>query len=463
MLERTKIVLILSPVLVYLASSWLLRDLINSSEYSTSDIYVGQLIVFAVILGLYVACSRLRTASQLSPGMFFLPVVLLPAMTASVMQTDQLRYIWNGLNTIRGINPYSIAPVDSEEFLQVWWVGLINFPDIKTIYPPFAEILFGFCALINPFSWTGTFADPSSFDNLWQLEFGLGLLQGLALYLSLLLIGKRWALTYFTNPLVVICLIGNKHIEGLMIPFILLLFSRFFEKNVYIKGLIIACGIGVKWLPALLLPFLPSSHRKSLLWWRDCLIVCVGSLFCLFLLFQPAISGALLTSSERFAREWEFFAFIYAGLRWLSLSPDLAKSFLGAFGVVWALYLFCTRYISQKPLSSRLAALWLLIGFFVCMPTLHPWYLLSLLAVGLPYSNILATPILWPSLAFTSQTFYLDNSFPLGLQFAFYLIISVSIAYDAWRCRFYLFSLRFNHVRLKTGRVLNTFFWETRQ
>ena len=64
---------------------------------------------------------------------------------------DYYRYLWDGKLIANGINPYQYAPSDKEllnlhsEILPM----LVNFPNVKTIYPPLSLIMFYLAYIIG--------------------------------------------------------------------------------------------------------------------------------------------------------------------------------------------------------------------------------------------------------------------------------------------------------------------------
>jgi hypothetical protein len=58
---------------------------------------------------------------------------------------DYYRYVWDGKVQAHGINPYKYAPSDTalNNLHSETLPKLINFPDMKTIYPPLTHILSG--------------------------------------------------------------------------------------------------------------------------------------------------------------------------------------------------------------------------------------------------------------------------------------------------------------------------------
>jgi hypothetical protein len=64
---------------------------------------------------------------------------------------DIYRYVWDGRVVGAGYNPYEYAPADEElsELRNEEW-HRINNPELQTIYPPFAQLLFGGWAALWP-------------------------------------------------------------------------------------------------------------------------------------------------------------------------------------------------------------------------------------------------------------------------------------------------------------------------
>jgi len=67
-----------------------------------------------------------------------------------VFSDDIYRYIWDGRIMNEGINPYRYAPTDNEleAFRNKSWER-INHPELKTIYPPLAQLYFAIVTKIS--------------------------------------------------------------------------------------------------------------------------------------------------------------------------------------------------------------------------------------------------------------------------------------------------------------------------
>ena len=69
-------------------------------------------------------------------------LTLMPS--APEMSDDIYRYIWDGKLQCVGVNPYTYAPDDPDlkAYHSESLPSLVNFPHIKTIYPPAAQLVF---------------------------------------------------------------------------------------------------------------------------------------------------------------------------------------------------------------------------------------------------------------------------------------------------------------------------------
>jgi hypothetical protein len=60
------------------------------------------------------------------------------------LSDDIYRYLWDGLQTLNGHNPYAAAPsaIPHHDETSRSLLALINHPDLVTIYPPGAQLVF---------------------------------------------------------------------------------------------------------------------------------------------------------------------------------------------------------------------------------------------------------------------------------------------------------------------------------
>ena len=112
--------------------------------------WTGLLLFFAAFAAYAAAGSRVlegRGGTAVIWGFAIaMRVVLLPLTPE--LSDDIYRYLWDGHVQLSGINPYLHAPADPAlADIRTPWHGLINHPEVSTIYPPFAQVAFFIIAL----------------------------------------------------------------------------------------------------------------------------------------------------------------------------------------------------------------------------------------------------------------------------------------------------------------------------
>ena len=357
-------------------------------------------------------------------------IVLCTVCSPIVLQTDPFRYVWDGLHSMHGINPYRFAPSDSPWISKLKWAKQINHPHLPSIYPPAAQFFFHISAYLNPWQ------IDSNLDN-WRLMFGWKLLVGLA---SAILIycfqKKRWDYILL-HPLFLMTVTANAHLDSLLIAAVtsfLCMKSHF--RSMGFKTISLATAILCKWLPLLYLPgnFIYTSKRFGI-------SKSIGSnlLVLIFTLFACSIyaidqESKFFYSLGIYAQHWIFFPYIHAGLSWifeiLGFSSHIFLAKLGNLVIGGILACFLSLRFWQERLSFQLYLLLLSTTALALSPTLHPWYLLILLPLGMPYFKILLTPWIWPIAGLYSQSYYLYDRELLISRLTVYGLVSVCLAID---------------------------------
>lgn len=357
------------------------------------------LAVHAVLLGLMLAAWRCvrgggGRAERLVLGAA-LGFRLIAAAGEPALSDDVNRYVWDGRAQVQGIHPYRYAPDDPalQDLRDEGWKR-INHPQLKTAYPPLAQMLFAFLAALR--------AGPRGFKlAMGLLDFGVVL--ALAFHLRRRSLPRERLLLYAWNPLAVMEAAGSGHCEPL--GMVLLLFSM----ALFLRGrgrtlstLAMAGAAHAKILPVVLLP---GYVRR--VGWRQALvlILALASLAVPYSLWGPAMGSGLLD----YATRWEGNAFLFAGVRaaaealdtgrflqgvlaglraamgdrlvpwdWLvrHVWPgDIARLLVGLAAVGWAI---AVGWLARPEDMAEESCL-VLGGVLLLSPTLHPWYLLWVL------------------------------------------------------------------------------------
>ena len=359
-----------------------------------------------IYLGLIALIPRLKSHQHvlwmlLIPGIL-LRVIIFPA--APIQEDDFYRYLWDGGVTAEGFNPYTTAPAellpspflgsesdpvpnsplqDLAEDAGPEIVGRINYPYVKTIYPPVAQAAFALSYKIKAWSLT-----------TWRSV--LLVVEAISLLLLLVLLksfskNPLWAAVYWWNPLVISETINAAHMDVLLLPALLATILFLQQKRPFVATLALAVATAVKLWPALLIaPLLHSlsgtSHKTKVI-----LFMLFG--FCCALLLSPQLISAVQESAAGvrvYGESWQTNAFLFdwlvKGLYVLPFSMDteLIARLLVALSVsAIALYPIC-RICKNAGLKNTessaeqfiLHSLWVTAALFLLSPTGYPWYIL---------------------------------------------------------------------------------------
>ena len=266
---------------------------------------------------------------------------------------DVYRYLSDGRVSASGGNPYAYTPTDAR----------INHPEIRSIYPPLAQLLFRAVHDLTA----------------WRL---LLLAADIA---AIVLLRRYGALAYATCPLVLFEGVGNGHIDllaGVLLGYALTRRSA------------IAAGLasGLKIIPAAALPALLRLHHGA----RSRARFLVTLSLTLLLPVLPYLGDPIMPGLRDYATRWIFNSPLYDGVRTLveriptkeiwthhplrfelvtdfvyrHLYPDfLTRAILGILAV--------GAILLARRVTPAVAAL------LLCSPAIHPWYWLTIVPSAL--------------------------------------------------------------------------------
>lgn len=368
--------------------------------------YAGFVIIYTIASGawLLLVLRNHRSLRALRPALLIgVTLRLAVFFTPPALSEDVYRYLWDGRVLVSGTNPYRYAPADPRlAALRQPWHGRINHPELRTIYPPHAEILFA------------AFHELT----LWRL---------LLLACDLMIIWRlppRFRLAYAAMPLVMFEGVWSGHIE--IVAALLLLVTSSWA---------VAVAAGLKVIPLIAAPALLRRNRRD---WLLFAAVLMGPAIP-FLLDGPFMSGF-----HDYALRWVFNSPLYAALFPLAghLSPhvkDLWSSikdplhlesvsgvvyrhvygdFLtrAAMGTIAVIGLTLRLLRGRREGDSCAIAADCIGILLLCSPAIHPWYWLSLIPLLLigsssaPEEGRTASPsrtVFWTSIALCAPFSYL--------------------------------------------------------
>ena len=192
---------------------------------------------------------------KLWPGRQMLVAVLLLALLVRVVaifqfpeNSDINRYVWEGEVQLAGYNPYLLAPeAEALKHLRNENWQDINFKNIPAIYWPFAQMLFKAGAAISPTFW---------FFKTILVLFDLGTIFLLLLMIRPFSSDFREIVLYALNPLTIISVAGEGHLESILVFWIMLSLYGCIQKKPWLMYPALGLAVMTKLTPVIFLPLL---------------------------------------------------------------------------------------------------------------------------------------------------------------------------------------------------------------
>lgn len=286
----------------------------------------------------------------------------------SPVATDDIyRYVWDGKVAAAGINPFRYAPSDPHlNFLHSADLpAKINFPNMRTIYPPMAQGLFLASSLLFGESVVG-------------LKFLL-VLCDLSTILLLLKLSSRFnrdpetIVLYAWSPMPIMYFALDGHIDALGIPFVLLFLGFLCSSGNVRSAISLALGGLAKLYPLFLLPLLVKKRPKYARLWLPGIVISIITAG--YLLYWYRSAGGLFESLEIFNSTFAFNGLFYSVLR--SVLPSAASAHLACT----SLFACCLLVIYTVKRSVLEKVFLTFFCFALLSPVVHPWYLTWLAAL----------------------------------------------------------------------------------
>ena len=340
--------------------------------------YLAAFLGYVLVLG-----GRPLSMRELVLLAFGLRLALLPA--EPLFSDDHFRYLWDGLCSVQGMSPFAHVPLEAlDQGLKVPedLLGLLNSPDRHTTYPPVSQACFAVAAWLGGGDLHGM---TVALRALVLLAEGLSLL---ALFRLLQVSGQpvgRAAL-YALNPVVIVELVGNLHSEAFVVPFLLFTLLAMHRSAWASAGLAIGLAMAVKLWPLVLLGVFPAFFG-----WRRAFGaagVAIGVFTVSWLpWYTPDLVPHVLESLRLYAAHFEFFGGLYEALKvllpetWVKGGPVMPLLMVLAFSAL---------FLKRAWRSPEEGFLWVVAIYLGFSSTVHPWYIVPLLAL------VLFTPYRWP-------------------------------------------------------------------
>jgi hypothetical protein len=322
-----------------------------------AELVTLQLTLFAGFALLAVALSRAPRWRGLPYGAAAVFVVAL-AMRLAVLgvtptlSDDIYRYVWDGIVVAHGGDPYAHAPADPALFhLRENAIHpFINHPDLRTIYPPFAQAGFALVAKLSP---------TVRAMKLWILLHDMALVAVLLWWLPRRGASPLAGIAYAWNPLVVCEYAGSGHHDPTALVWLVLALALA-EKRPVLSALAWSAAVLVKLFPLVALPFLIRDWP-----WRARVVAVISAGAGLGVFAAHALGPA--SGLAAFATTWRNNDSLF-GIAAAVFSPAYAR-----FALVAALIAFASSLVARHA-EAAAATRAMLRAALLAGPVAHPWY-----------------------------------------------------------------------------------------
>ena len=337
--------------------------------------------------------------------------------TTPIFEDDYFRYLWDGQLLTKGFNPYLLSPADdfwqkAGALISSEWRQHINFPDIRTIYPPMSLLYFSIVYKIFG-------------ESVLGLRIFAVILEVFMMIILLKLIKKeKWNLKplciFLFFPTLMKENINSVHFDLLATVF--LMTSWLYFKNNFLSWMTLAGAVLVKIFPLILVPLYFKESKSK-----------ISSVFvfssCIILAYLPFYSaGALLfQGAGAFAKNWIFFESSAYYLNWIFELMGIAQAqFLTrlSLGLLMLIGGLIIGFTDRIKLQNKVVVLFLML--YLLSPVLNSWYWLW----SLPFLILYAPRWTWIFPVFTAlgyswfenETLYTKLHFPI---YGFFLIAAI--------------------------------------
>ena len=345
------------------------------------------------------------------------------------LSDDFYRFIWDGLVIGENINPYEYTPSELAkkggvfETIPIFEILNKKMSNLNSLnyspYPPVNQFLF----------FLSTSFKKDIFLSLISMRLLIIVSDILNFFIGCRILKKlkfkeEKILWYFINPLVIIELTGNLHFEGFMITFFGLGILLFIKNKKLLALFPLALSVGTKLITIIIIPFLINyKKRKENL---KMIILFSGLLFCVSVL-PIGINNFtnFYTTIKLWFSNLEFNGSIYYLIRYLGYKIkgyNIIKSigyFTPLITTIIILYLIFNKKNEEMRTNLENMFLLLCIFYFLSM-VVHPWYIITILYLGLftKYNF----QIIWSALIFLTYSAYQnykvdENFYLIGLEY----------------------------------------------
>jgi hypothetical protein len=413
---------------------------------SRADFYaLFSLVTFSFVLT-YVLLEKTSISIK---KLFVLSVLFRVVFIASIpfLSQDFFRFIWDGQLVVNGMNPYANTVdfyfdtnqtqiIENAKLLKDG-MGDLNAGNYSN-YPPLSQFIYAVCAFLSRGSIVGFIICL----RLILIAFDVVFVVFARKLLKLLDKNEKLLFWYVLNPLCILEITGNLHLEGVMIALFVASVYVLVKYKIILSSVLLSLSVSAKLLSLVFFPFMlkhiysnfKSKPKQSLLIYAAGFTISLVLQFLIF--FDPVRSTNFLSSVSLWFTSFEFNASVYYVFRWIgyqivgwNIIKIYGLLFPIAFILIYGILLFRTKTTVQSLFAVFLMVLTV---YFLLSTTIHPWYVLFPLALGV-FANY-KFPIVWSFVVFLSYYTYRDGNVQenMGLLGLEYGILFLAIGYEIY-------------------------------
>jgi alpha-1,6-mannosyltransferase len=282
------------------------------------------------------------------------------------LSNDVYRYLWDGLIQKEGYNPYLYVPGDWKfHDLQEANMKLfrhVDWRDKFTPYPPVAQYIFKNAhTLFDQYGLIGG-----------KFLFALPIiLSALLLYF---LVDKKLYAIFVLNPLLLLEVVANAHLDGWVIFFMIAGLYLYNKKKYIPASLVWTLAIATKVYPIIFVPFFLFDLLRQKKF-KEVIISILLSTGLLYLLYRPFIGESLFPIMHYLTlpNEQEYNASLY---RYIYLLLGINNIGVYVLAAKICGYLFAIGVLILLLIKKYSYTLLLVVGilYLLCSPIVFPWY-----------------------------------------------------------------------------------------
>jgi hypothetical protein len=355
--------------------------------FTATSILLSALFIILIILIRKIEVSKKVLTLIIFAGIIF-RIILIP--TTPIASDDVYRYLWDGKVQANGINPYTYAPND--EALKHLHSELlpekVNFPHLKTIYPPYSQWIFLLAYLIAGESVLG----------IKILLLISEIFTILLIYLTLknFRLNEKYVLVYALSPLPILQFFIDAHVDGFGITLFALFFYFLSQNKLLYSYFALGLSITSKLITLMVYPFLLKGRSI-----KNFLALIIVPTVTVALVYLPySINGFPFESLFIFAQKWHSNGAVFTLFQKIFNDNYLSRIFSMSLFFLSFIWL----YFSKKDFIDKAYLIFIL--FFIFSPVVHPWYLTWL-------AFLTAINFRWSGIAFIS-TISIANIYALN-------------------------------------------------